>query len=77
MTRAVAIRMLGGMSDVTARVRAEEARRLSEESFRTMADTSTLGMSVFHRGRIAYANAAFAGIFGYEADEMTGLPGNR
>jgi PAS domain S-box-containing protein len=67
------IRMLGGMSDITARTRAEEERRLLDESFRMMADASTLGMSVFHRERIAYANAAFAEIFGYEAGEITGL----
>lgn len=61
--------------DITARRRAEEALRASEERFRTLATTATDAIvSADQRGNITYFNPGAERIFGYIAEEVNGQP---
>jgi len=51
--------------DITARKAAEGRLRESEERFRSLVEQSIAGLYVLQDGRVAYANARFAEIFGY------------
>jgi diguanylate cyclase (GGDEF)-like protein/PAS domain S-box-containing protein len=59
-------RIIGASLDVTARKRAEEAARASEERYRQLADTSPDGILVKDNGNYVFANPAAARIFGAE-----------
>jgi PAS domain S-box-containing protein len=56
-------RMLGVVSDVTDRKRAEEA-------YRSLVDHSLQGLAIFQDGCIVFANRAMAKITGYTVEEM-------
>jgi len=59
--------------DVTARKRAEEERRMTEERARTLLEAAPDAMlAVNGAGEIAFANAQVTAVFGYEADELLG-----
>ncbi len=60
--------------DITARVRAFEMLRESEERFRNFADSAAYGIVMHQDGDVVYANAAAARDLGYEISEMVGLP---
>ncbi|HEU5261860.1 MAG TPA: PAS domain S-box protein [Gemmatimonadales bacterium] len=61
--------------DITARRRAEEALRASEERFRTLAATATDAIvSADQRGNVTYFNPGAERIFGYTAEEVNGKP---
>ncbi len=78
-TRPVAIvdRTIGRVwtfRDITARVRAFEMLRESEERFRNFADSAAYGIVIHQDGDVVYANAAAARDLGYSVIEMVGLP---
>jgi len=61
--------------DITARRRAEEALRASEERFRTLATTATDAIvSADQRGNVTYFNPGAERMFGYTAEEVNGEP---
>lgn len=60
--------------DISARKLAEARLRESEEQFRSLVEQAIAGLYVIQDGRIAYANARFAEIFGYSTPaEVIGL----
>jgi PAS domain S-box-containing protein len=67
---------IGGVAtDITERKRAEEARRYSEEQYRTVVEAaSDAVISMDENGGILLANPATARIFGYEPVELIGKP---
>lgn len=70
--RAIGLGMIA--VDITDRVRAEEALRLSEARFRTIFDRAGIGMTVVDmRGKVLAANPAFARLIGYDLDELPGI----
>lgn len=59
--------------DITEQKLAEESLRESEEKFRTLVTTAPVGIVLFEgRGNILEMNDAYAQIFGYSREEMTG-----
>jgi PAS domain S-box-containing protein len=59
--------------DITERVKAEEALRQSEELYRTLIETTKVGVSAIdENGILTYANEKFCEIWGYAADEIMG-----
>ena len=66
----------GGVStDITERKRAEEARRYSEEQYRTVVETATDAVvSIDEDSKILFVNPATTKIFGYDTSELIGRP---
>ncbi|HVH68612.1 MAG TPA: PAS domain S-box protein [Gemmatimonadales bacterium] len=61
--------------DLSERQRAEEALRISEEQFRTLALTANDAIiSADSRGHITYFNPGAERMFGYPAEEVSGQP---
>lgn len=56
--------------DITERVKVEEALRQSEHRFRTITESSLVGIFVLQDGVLRYVNPAMARMFGYEPEEM-------
>ncbi|MBC7834673.1 MAG: PAS domain S-box protein [Phycisphaerales bacterium] len=68
-----AVRMVGGIADITARRRAEEALRLSEENYRRIVETATEGIWIIDaEGLTTFANAKMAEMLGDTAQGMLG-----
>src|SRR5688500_2521487 len=68
--------LVGAIFDVTARARAEEALRESEERFRAVVDSANEGMLVYDRAlNIVSANRAAERILGLTIAELIGKPG--
>jgi PAS domain S-box-containing protein len=67
---------IGGVAtDITERKRAEEARRYSEEQYRTVVETATDAVvSIDEHSKILFVNPATARIFGYDTSELIGRP---
>ena len=61
-------------TDISARKRAEEALRESEERYRTLTEGSLQGIGIVQDHRVAFVNSAFADLLGYTREEMTGRP---
>ncbi len=62
-------------TDINLRKRAEEARRYSEEQYRTVVETAHDGVvSIDEDSQILFVNPAAIRIFGYEASELIGRP---
>ena len=65
--------LLGMGTDLSARKRAEDALRESEEFYRMLAERMTIGVMLFQNFRIVFANDAFSSMFGYEnSDQLLG-----
>ncbi len=62
----------GSAQDVTARLDAELALQRSEARYRTLVDHSQAGVYMMLDDRYTYVNHAFAAMFGYSEDELTG-----
>ncbi len=59
--------------DVTARVKAEQRLRESEEQFRAVFDNAAIGIVVFDlNGCMRLCNKNFQGLVGYKADDLKG-----
>ena len=59
--------------EVTARKRAEQALKESEEKYRQIVDNSLAGIYIFQHQRFIYVNPRFLEMFGYEsAEEVLG-----
>ncbi|HVJ10978.1 MAG TPA: PAS domain S-box protein, partial [Burkholderiales bacterium] len=68
--------MVGAIFDVTARARAEDALRESEERWRATVDSASEGMLVYDRSlNIVSANRAAERILGLKFGELVGKPG--
>jgi PAS domain S-box-containing protein len=63
----------GVATDITQRKRAEEARRHSEEQYRTVVETATDAViSIDEVSQILFVNPATTRIFGYDSSELIG-----
>ncbi|MET0339924.1 MAG: PAS domain S-box protein [Polyangiales bacterium] len=66
---------LGTLVDVTERKHTIDALAKSERSFRSLVDRAPFGVVVFRANEIAYANATYGQMLGYDdALEMVGMP---
>jgi PAS domain S-box-containing protein len=61
---------IASVRDVTARVKAEEALRESEEKFRALADRSPNMIFINQTGRVVYANDKSCEMMGYTREEF-------
>ncbi len=65
--------LLGMGTDLSARKRAEDELRESEEFYRMLAERMTVGVMLFHDLRVVFVNDAFSSMFGYEdSDQLLG-----
>jgi PAS domain S-box-containing protein len=63
------------VSDITARKKAEEAIKASEEKMRLVIESSPVGIRITQQGRHIYVNPALVKMFGYaDAGELVGRP---
>ncbi len=62
------------LRDVTEQVEAEQALRESEERFRVLAEAAIEGICLSDAGQIISANPAFSDLYGYEPEEVVGMP---
>jgi PAS domain S-box-containing protein len=65
--------ILGLLTDITERKRAEEALLHSEQRFETLAAATFEGILISEHGRIIDANDQLARLVGYELNELIGL----
>ena len=63
-------RMVGSITDMTARKRAEEVLRENEAKFRALAETVTAAIFIYQDTRLRYVNPAAVRITGYAIDEL-------
>jgi len=69
------IGILGIAQDITARKRAEESLRESEERYRSLVETMNEGLDIVdENGVIIYVNNKLCEMSGYSRDEMIGRP---
>jgi PAS domain S-box-containing protein len=66
--------MRGTLAAVTARKRAEEALRESEDRWRRISEATFEGIGFSERGVMTDVNAQLAGMLGYTTQEMIGKP---
>jgi PAS domain S-box-containing protein len=64
----------GVLRDISARKRAEQALKESEEKYRKMVEHSLQGIVIVQDFRIVYCNEAFARITGYSVEELMSFP---
>lgn len=63
----------GQIAHVITKLQADEALKRSQQRYRAITEAAFEGSAVMRNGIIVEVNQAFAKIFGYEQDEMTGL----
>lgn len=71
----IATRMLGMMTDVTERIKAEDSLRESELRFRTLQEASFGGIGLHDKGVILDCNQGLCDITGYSYAELIGSNG--
>ncbi|MFW9953312.1 MAG: PAS domain S-box protein [Candidatus Thorarchaeota archaeon] len=59
--------------DISDSLKAEEARKQSEENYRTLAEKSLQGLTVIQDEKYTYVNPAFASIVGYTPGEILAM----
>lgn len=65
--------VIGFSQDITARIDAERALKMSEEKYRSIIANMNLGLlEVDHNEHIVYANNSFCEMSGYQAHELAG-----
>jgi len=57
------------ITDVTEQKRAQEKLKESEEKFRTIAESSLMGIAILQDNKVKYINLQFATLAGYDVDE--------
>lgn len=62
----------GALVDIGERKRAEEALSQSEQRYRSLVETSHVGVFINEGGSFIYVNQAFAHLLGFEPDELVG-----
>lgn len=66
--------VIGFVLDLSKRQHAQNALRESQSRFRALADATIEGVIIHEKGKVLDANPAFAKMFGYEIDEVIGMP---
>lgn len=67
-------RMIGSMLDFTERKKAEEAKKASEEQYRTLVEQASDGIFIADStGKFVIVNTSGCKLSGYTAEELTGL----
>lgn len=64
------IGLKGIFLDISERKRTEQSLKESENKFRGLAEKSPVGVYILQDWKFKYVNPRFAGIFGYDVDEM-------
>ncbi len=59
--------------DITARKKAEQALRESEEKYRNLVERANDGILTMQEGKVVFANAQLANMVGYNVEEIIGL----
>ncbi len=68
-----AVKVLGILRDLTEQKLVEQIVRDGQEQFRNVAESASDGfVTIDEKGKILYANAAFAAIFGYKRSDLIG-----
>jgi PAS domain-containing protein len=68
-------KMIGSISDITERKRAENALRESEEKYRTiLKDMDDVYFEVDIKGKITFVNSSSCKMSGYSEEELLGMP---
>ena len=60
------------MTDITEKKRTEEARRESEEKYKTLVESSLTGIFIHQDGKYVFVNDRFAEIHSYKSEELLG-----
>ncbi|HIJ54737.1 MAG TPA: PAS domain S-box protein [Deltaproteobacteria bacterium] len=67
------VAIVGSLSDITDRKRAEEALRESELKYKTLTENSIAGIFIHQDDKYVYVNDKFAKMHGYNSDELLGM----
>jgi PAS domain S-box-containing protein len=67
------LRYFGTVQDITERKQTEEALRVSENNFRSLAEKSLQGIAIFQGGGIVYVNPSHCAIQGYASEELKSM----
>ena len=66
------VQVVGSARDITDKKRTEEARRESEEKYKTLVESSLTGIFIHQDGKYVFVNDRFAEIHSYKSEELLG-----